>query len=775
MPGILDQKDIRIWAMAFCACAVLAHWLPWAQPLWPYWLIGGALALPVRRLRVLAVGALGLGWTGWNIAVAVHAPISAACGDVEVAGRVAGLPTRTAPGPDAVAADRFEFLLDGTSAPACVDEGRLRLVWLEGPGLRGGETWSLRARLRPPSAAANEHGFDAGRWHVRQGTVATGYVTAGRRGGEAVGPAAMLDRFRERLRDGLGALPLVNPGVLAALTIGDSAAIPRADLERYRRTTTMHLLVISGLHVGVVTAFGFLFGRGVAFLLGVRAKPVAVASGLLCGAGYVLLAGAGLSLVRAFSMSTAGMLALVSGRTVAAVAAFSYAAVVVLLVDPMAPLVPGFWLSFGAVAVLLSFFAPRIRRDSWLLSALKAQLAMALVFAPLVIAIIGLVHPLGILVNLAAVPLVTLLTVPLALAGTVLNGSPVGEWLLIGADFCVSWCEEILRLADRVRPVYIATGTPWLFAAGVAAATCLLPVSRLAKAGLASVVALALGWPVLGPAQTPRGHVEVEVLDVGQGTSVLVQTRGHTLVYDAGPAFLTGSDAGSGVVLPALHGRGLDEVDVLVLSHGDLDHIGGAESVLAGVHARSVMAGEPVPGVDTQRCIAGMAWQWDDVRFRFVWPPSSRTFEGNDASCVLLIETHGERVLLAGDVEGPAELALDLPRLDLLLVPHHGSATSSSPALVGMTQPAFAVVGAGWDSHFGHPHPAVVERYRSTGAHIVSTAVSGAVRWRSIRPQFVDTVRCRPVPYWRKLPTGPWRRPSALSRRLADCQRLGGR
>ena len=769
MPGMLDQKDIRVWALVFSVCAVLAHWLPWAQPLWPYWLIGGGLALPVRRLRLMAVAALGLGWTGWNVADTLHAPIDAACGDVEIAGRVAGLPTRSDPGTDAAPADRFEFLVDGPSAPACVEEGRLRLVWLGGPGLRGGENWSLRARLRPPSAAANEHGFDAGRWHVRQRTVATGYVTAGRHAGEAAGAGAHLDRFRERLRDGLDALPLVNPGVLAALTIGDSAAIPRADLERYRRTTTMHLLVISGLHVGVVTAFGFLFGRCVAFLLGVRAKPVAVAGGLLCGAGYVLIAGAGLSLVRAFSMSTAGMLALVSGRAVSAVGAFSYAAVVVLLVDPMAPLVPGFWLSFGAVVVLLGFFAPRSRRDSWLLSALKAQLAMALVFAPVVIAIIGLVHPLGVLVNLAAVPLVTLLTVPLALAGTVLIGSPFGEWLLIGADFCVSWCDEILRLADRLRPVYIATASPWLFAAGAAATVCLLPVSRLAKTGLASVVVLAMGWPVLGPPETPRGHVEVEVLDVGQGTSVVVRTHGHTMVYDAGPAFLTGGDAGSGVVLPALHGRGLDEVDVLVLSHSDLDHVGGAESVLAGIDAKSLLAGEPVPGIATQPCVAGMAWQWDDVRFRVVWPPSMGTFEGNDASCVLLIETKSERVLLAGDVEGAAELALDLPRVDLLLVPHHGSATSSSRALVSMTQPAFAVIGAGWDSHFGHPHPAVVERYRSTGAHILSTAVSGAVRWRSIRPGVVDTVRCRPTPYWRTLPTGPWRRPSALSRRLADC------
>lgn len=772
--------DIRLSLLVFSASAVLGHWLAWAQPLWPYWLAAGALLAPVRSLRLLAAGALGLAWSTWHIGTAQQHVIDAACGETELVGRIADLPARTTVAAHATQVLRFDFVIERSPAPSCVSEGKVRLVWIDGPELRGGETWSLRLRLRPPTAAANSHGFDAGRWHLRNGIVATGYVTSGTAvpATEAT-PMAVLDRFRERVRDRLRDLNLVNTGVLSALTLGDAAAIPREDMELYRRTTTMHLLVISGLHVGVVTAFGFLLGRGVAFLLAVPVKPLAVAGGLLCGAGYVLLAGAGLSLVRAFTMSAVGMMALVTGRSVSALGAFAYALAAVLLVDPFAPLAPGFWLSFGAVAVLLGFFAPRIFANrggggaagasGWLSSAFAAQLAMALVFAPAVIGITGLLHPLGILVNLAAVPLVTLLTVPLALTGTMFSVVFVGEWLLRGADFCITWCGEILRAADRIAPFYIGGDAAWLMVASTSAAACLLPISRLAKAGLASVVVLILAWPALRPPDLPTGQVEIEALDVGQGTAVLVRTRNHVLLYDAGPAFRTGSDAGTSVVLPVLRGRGIGTLDALILSHSDLDHIGGAHTVLTRIGAKTVLAGEVVPGVESRPCEAGSQWQWDGVRFAFVWPPKEHAIEGNSASCVLLIETPTRRALLAGDIEGPVEPKLSLPVLDLLLVPHHGSATSSSAAFVAMTRPTVAIVAAGWDNHFGHPHPTVVERYRAVGSHVVSTAVSGAVRWRSSRPDSVETLRCRQSPYWRGQPDGPWRRPSALSRRLADC------
>ena len=771
--------DIRAAALLFSACAVLAHWLPWAQPFAAYWLLAGGLLLAARRLRAVAVALLGVAWTTWHVAAALDGSLEAACPETQVQGRVADLPTRTVAGAGADDVLRFEFETAG-SAPTCAIAGRLRLVWVGGPELRGGEGWSLSVRLRPPVAGANRGGFDGGRWYARHGIVATGYVTAGRRLDPPTGPAAKLDRVRERVRGRLEELPLVHAGVLSALTLGDAAAIAREEMELYRRTTTMHLLVISGLHVGVVTAFGFFIGRGLAYLLAIRQKPLATVGGLVCSAAYVLLAGAGLSLIRAFAMSAIAMLALVSGRSTSALGVFALAAAAVLLVDPFAPLAAGFWLSFGAVAVLLGFFAPRIDavaragRPSWVGSALQAQVAMALVFAPATVAITGLIHPLGIGINLVAVPLVTLLTVPLALAGAALAAIPPGEWLLTAADFCVAWCATLLRFADRVEPFHVAGGAAWLPAAGIAAAACLLPLSRLAKAGLASVVALVLAWPVLGPAEIPRGHMEVETLDVGQGTSVLVRTRGHVLLYDAGPRFYTGGDAGSGVVVPALRERGVDRLDTLVLSHSDVDHIGGAQAVLGSVRADAILAGEPVPGIAAERCARGGAWTWDDVRFSVVWPPEPGARQGNSASCVLLIEAADRRVLLAGDIDAAAEHALALPPVDVLLVPHHGSATSSSASFVAMTRPRFAIVGSGWDNHFGHPHPDVVARYRDVGSHVLSTAISGALLWRSVRPDAVEATRCRQSPYWQQLPGGAWRRPSALSLALADCSPSSG-
>ena len=243
--------------------------------------------------------------------------------------------------------------------------------------------------------------------------------------------------------------------------------------------------------------------------------------------------------------------------------------------------------------------------------------------------------------------------------------------------------------------------------------------------------------------------MEVSILDVGQGTAVLVRTARRTLVYDTGPSFLSGGDTGTSVVLPALRGRGLGFVDLLVLSHADLDHVGGASAVLRGAGIGGVLAGEPVAGVDSRPCLAGAAWRWDGVDFSVVSPPRGHRWTGNNASCVLLVETAETRVLLAGDIEAAVERRLDLWEVDVLLVPHHGSATSSTDRFVAATRPRFAVVGAGFENRFGHPNPAVLERYRDAGAHILSTADSGELIWRSDDPGVIEAVRCRDALYWR--------------------------
>ena len=455
-------------------------------------------------------------------------------------------------------------------------------------------------------------------------------------------------------------------------------------------------------------------------------------------------------------MTTAGMVALISGRASTRTAVFSYALVFVLAIDPMAPLAAGFWLSFGAVAVLLGVFAPRPRPRSWVTSALAAQLAILAVFTPASIGLTGLVHPLSFGVNLLVVPLATMFAVPLALAGTALLGlslDTIARWTLVGADFCIAVVDKVLEVADGVAPFYVPDLGGWQWWLVVAAAVCLLPLARSALVALASTVAAVLALPLLFPSDPPAfGEAKVTVLDVGQGTAVVVETVRHTLVYDTGPGFPGSPGSGALSVLPALRSMGRGTIDALVLSHGDSDHIGGAAAVRDGTRAGRVLLGETVAGIDGQACVEGMAWRWDGVDFSVLGPPAHRQYAGNNASCVLLIEAnpvHGSarpaRALLAGDVETVAEGDLAVPAVDFLLVPHHGSRTSSSVPFVAASRPRFAVVSAAFETHFGHPHADVVQRYRDVGAHLVSTGVLGAIAWRSASPAQLQVQRCRPA------------------------------
>lgn len=743
MPGTSGSMVVRNAALAFSFGVVAAHWLPVLQSQWACWLCAGVAVALARRVRVLGAALIGLGWGAVHGLDAVDRRIEPACAEASVVGRVAGLPSEDlGRGPPV---RRFVFEPETAS---CKLQGSIRLIWLDGPSVGSDQRFSLRVRLKPPRAGANVHGFDAEAWFVRDKLAATGYVVHGRRldGSAQSEGRRSLGAVRQAVRDDLARLPLVHGEVLAALTLGDKGAIPREQVDLYRRTGTMHLLVISGLHVGIVTAFGFLAGRALGLVTTLPPRAMGVGVALTLTGAYVALGGGGLSLVRAFAMSVAGMVALLAGRSSAPSAAFAYALAAVLAIDPMAPLGSGFWLSFGAVAVLLGFFVPRPRRRSWLISALVAQLAIATVFVPATTGITGSVHPLGIGVNLVAVPTVTLLLVPLALAGVALIATPIGPWLLIAADFVAQLLETVLGYADRVTPIYVASLDGWLVWIVVAAAVGLLPTSRLARALLVATATMILLLP--RPA-LPWGHLDVTVLDVGQGTAVLVETAHHTLVYDTGPLFPSGRDTGAGVVLPAVRGRGWPRIDRLVLSHGDLDHVGGATSVLMGTAVGEVLAGERVPGVETRPCRAGSGWHWDGVAFSVLSPAADHRLEGNNASCVVLVETASQRVLLAGDIEANVEQRLETPAVDVLLVPHHGSATSSTPALVAATRPKFAIVAAGFDNHFGHPHPRVVTRYRNVGSHIVSTGLAGAVRWRSTDPLSVTVQRCVDSPYWR--------------------------
>lgn len=639
---------------------------------------------------------------------------------------------------------------------------RLSLGWFQGfdgellmagpdQPLVAGDRWRLPLRLAQPHGTMNPHGFDLELWMFEQGLFASGSVRPGAlRLAEAVGHP--VERLRQHLRDAI----LVRvadgtaAGVLAALAVGDQAAIDRPEWDLFRTTGVAHLMSISGLHV---TMFAWLAGALIrrAWRLWPRAMlawPAPAAArwgGLVCAAVYALLAGWGVPAQRTVLMIAVVVALRSLGVRWPQSLVLLAAGVAVTVLDPWAVLQPGFWLSFFAVAVLIASdpVTAGATRSGWratLRAALHTQLVATVGLAPLSMVFFQQVSVVGFVANLVAIPLVTLVITPLALAGMLL---PM-LWPL--AALCTQGLHVLLAgLATSPGAVWAAAAAPaWALWAGLAGGALLvMPLPwRLRLLGLPLLLPL-LAPPVARP---PVGRYDTVVADIGQGTAVLVRTRRHLLVYDAGPQHSLESDAGARVLLPLLRVRGESAIDVLVLSHQDSDHIGGAATLIAGLPVRASTSSLPAGHAlrarlpAHQRCDAGQRWAWDGVDFEILHPQPQDHGQGlrpNALSCVLRVTAaDGRRLLLTGDIEAPQEAALVAtlgPALasEVLLVPHHGSRTSSSADFLAAVAPRVAVIQAAYRSRYGHPAPEVVERYRGRGIGVVRSDACGAWTWPS--------------------------------------------
>lgn len=751
-------------------------------------LVVGAIAVraPLRRgwldalLTLFAAGMVAFSLTGWRAAHHVRPSLDPALEgvDLRVEGRVAGLPRRSE--------GSHGFLLDVQAAQrggqAVPLPGRLQLTWYRGerstePALpRAGERWNFTVRLRRPHGNFNPHGFDRERWLWEQGIGATGYVRAGPRDElpRRLAPAGWgVDAARQSVGEAI-AQRVHDPrlaGVLAALVVGDQSAIDRADWDLFRATGVAHLMSISGLHV---TLFAWLATRLIAALWRRLARPwpslllsvprpvAAGLGGVGLAACYALFAGWGVPAQR-----TVLMLALVvglrlAGRTWPWPALWGVAMVAVLLLDPWALLQPGFWLSFVAVGILFATdpsgrAAPAAaatrgwrRMGRAVARQWREQVVMTLALAPLSLLLFGQVSLVGLLANLVAIPWVTLLVTPLALLGML--AAPLWDGAAWAVQGLHVWLDGLAqwRWAAVYRPI------PPLPLALAAIAGGVLLVLRLPwslrSAGLLLI------WPALAwqPARPDAGRFEVMALDVGQGSVVLVRTAGHSLLYDAGPRYASGEDAGRRVVLPLMRALG-ESPDAVVISHRDSDHAGGAEAVRAAwPQARWLSSFDHQP---QNRCQAGQGWTWDGVRFEMLHPSEVHyTTDGqgrlssNAMSCVLRIDDGQHSAWLSGDLDAEREtrLALERPglRADLLLAPHHGSATSSSPVLLNTLRPSVAIIQSGYRNRFQHPAPVVLQRYRERGIPWVTSPRCGAAVWRSEAPRTVRCERVRARRYW---------------------------
>ena len=662
--------------------------------------------------------------------------------DLVIEGVISSLPERQAQ------RLRFVFKIEQLNHQGSkyASPGLVRLSWYDGfTQVRVGERWRLTVRLKQPHGFMNPGGFDYEGWLFRQRIRATGYVRQkgdNRRLGEA-GLAYTVDRQRSMLRD-LFAEKVAEQraaAIMSALVIGDRSGISHEDWELFRRTGTTHLIAISGLHIGIVAGFAFFLGRYAwsrSETLTLRLPaPIAGAFFALAGALiYAALAGFALPTQRALVMVGVFMAAVIFRQPLRSWQTLALALLLVVVLDPFAVLSPGLWLSFLAVAVILYGMTGRIRIPTWV-TLWKVQLFVAIGLAPVLLAWNLNLSLLAPVINLMAVPLFSLVIVPLCLVGTLLLllseliGTPVitlAGWLLGFCGDALEWlshwsAEYQLNgdLASWIWP-FIALGillllAPWGFPGRFIGGIFLLPLV------------------VTHNIEPKSGELWFTLLDVGQGQSAVLQTRNHILIYDTGPSFSSGFDAGSSVIVPYLDNLGIEQIDCVILSNGDMDHQGGYLSLVQSFPVKELLSGDPerILGHAAGRCVSGKAWQWDGVRFSILHPDQSLKWQGNNASCVLLVEAAGKRLLITGDIEYRAERWLleqqgEALQADIVTVPHHGSRSSSRDPFVAAVAPSYALVSAGYRNRYGFPKQEVVQRWREAGASILNTANTGAIR-----------------------------------------------
>lgn len=782
---------------------VFGAWVLQQMPFLPslYWL--AALPLPVflaykahpdfivRRICLIVLAfAAGFFWAATCAQYRLSDALPAAWEgqNIQLSGVVASMPQQQERG------ERFEFDVERILTKGAVVPRHLSLSQYstefdadfknrsdKAAAFHAGERWQITVRLKRPHGTANPHGFDFEAWALERNIRATGYVRKDERNQRistfVPRPAYIIEAAREKIGERMNAVLANKPygGILNALAIGDESAILQADWQVFLRTGTNHLMSISGLHITMLAglAFGLVFAlwrRSEKLTLWLPARKAATLAGVVAAMLYALIAGFSVPTQRTFYMLAVIALALWSGRNVAMARVLACALLLVVVLDPWAVLAPGFWLSFGAVAVIAYAMGGRIGRPHWLREAIHTQWAVSLGLVPLLLVLFQQVSIISPLANAFAIPLISLVVVPLTLLGSLL---PL-DWPLELAHMVMTACMHSLQwLATLPMSTWQQHAPPgWTLPLAILGVLWILLPRGFPMRWLGLIALLPMF--LLQPPRPQYGAMKVAVLDVGQGLAVVVQTASRTLLYDAGPRNSSQSDSGSRIVVPYLRGEGISHVDGMVISHDDSDHSGGMLSVLGQVpvtwFASSLSKPPELDAVRHMPCYAGQSWVWDGVRFDMLHPDLSSYQEAdikdNNRSCVLRVASQFGSVLLPGDIERPAEndLLRAAPQglaADVLVVPHHGSKTSSTVDFVAAVQPSVAIFTVGYRNRFGHPKQAVVERYEQIGSQAYRSDQDGAVLLNFFSKNGITITR------WRSQARHYWQDTTALAENSA--------
>ena len=705
---------------------------------------------------------IGLLWAVYyaSLRLQEQLPVELEGQTIQIEGKVVGLPQHD----DRSVRFDFSVLKSKQIDLQQIKLKKIRLRWYyPEQAIKSGQYWQFTVKLKRPHGRLNPGGFDYERWLFMQNIAATGYVR------KTPAPQLMAtavvfqntDSIRQFISDRLDELlkKTENKGLIKALTIGDKQELTQQQWQIFRDTGTIHLLAISGLHLGLVSGIIYFLILKICIVLAIRSpQHFAALFAITIATFYAALAGFSLPTQRALLMLIIVMTGVVWQRNITATNTLAIALFAVLIFDPLAVLSPGFWLSFLAVILIVYCLTGRLSKiNSWH-GAITIHWITAIGLSPVLLFYFQQVSLVSPLANLVAVPVVSLLVVPLCLLAVVL--------LLISPFFAHAvyvQIDNILQglswVLSEMASLPFATASlspPPLYAVILAIAAVFILFSP--KGIPARWLALVLFFPLIfHRVEKPKaGEISLTVLDVGQGLSAVIQTSQHVLVFDTGAKYSEQYNMGSAVVIPYLKNQSIKQLDILLISHSDNDHIGGADSILEQIQVKKILSSVPnqLAGYTAESCQAGQSWVWDQVSFEILWPPVNDEFlSDNNRSCVLKITSRYMSLLLTGDIEEKAEIKLVNNTVQLqsnvLVSPHHGSNTSSSLAFLEQVQPSVVLIPSGYKNRFSLPHPKVLERYKKINAKIFNTAIDGALTVKiENNLLIIETIRSKLGKYW---------------------------